>query len=49
MKRSVLLMEVTVNKVLDANGLDCPMPIVKTKKEMTGLEPLTSHGNTSDC
>ncbi|SUV00902.1 YrkI protein [Cytobacillus firmus] len=23
-----------VNKVLDAKGLSCPMPIVKTKKEM---------------
>ena len=34
-----LLMEVTVNKVLDAKGLACPMPIVKTKKEMTTLEP----------
>jgi len=32
-------MEVTVNKVLDAKGLACPMPIVKTKKEMTTLEP----------
>ena len=32
-------MEVTVNKVLDAKGLACPMPIVKTKKEMTALEP----------
>jgi hypothetical protein len=27
-------MEVTVNKVLDAKGLACPMPIVKTKKEI---------------
>lgn len=31
-------MEVTVNKLLDARGLACPMPIVKTNKEMTSLE-----------
>ncbi|SEB00241.1 Rhodanese-related sulfurtransferase [Thalassobacillus cyri] len=28
-----------VNEVLDAKGLACPMPIVKTKKAMTDLEP----------
>ncbi|KAB8138039.1 sulfurtransferase TusA family protein [Gracilibacillus oryzae] len=27
-----------VNKVLDAKGLACPMPIVKTKKAMNDLE-----------
>ncbi|MBT2756798.1 sulfurtransferase TusA family protein [Mesobacillus foraminis] len=27
-----------VNVILDAKGLACPMPIVKTKKAMTGLE-----------
>ncbi|WP_106769118.1 sulfurtransferase TusA family protein [Paenibacillus faecalis] len=27
------------NKVLDATGLSCPMPIVKTKKAMNELEP----------
>jgi TusA-related sulfurtransferase len=27
------------NKVLDAKGLACPMPIVRTKKAMTELEP----------
>lgn len=27
------------DKVLDAKGLACPMPIVKTKKAMDGLEP----------
>ncbi len=27
-----------VDKVLDAKGLACPMPIVKTRKEMKGLE-----------
>ncbi|MBT2758456.1 sulfurtransferase TusA family protein [Mesobacillus foraminis] len=26
------------NKVLDAKGLACPMPIIKTKKAMAGLE-----------
>ncbi|WP_129710626.1 sulfurtransferase TusA family protein [Priestia megaterium] len=26
------------NKVLDAKGLTCPMPIVKTKKAMNELE-----------
>lgn len=48
-------MEVTVNRVLDAKGLACPMPIVKTKKEMTQLEPgqvmeiqATDKGSTAD-
>ncbi|SHM65884.1 sulfurtransferase TusA family protein [Gracilibacillus kekensis] len=27
-----------VKKVLDAKGLACPMPIVKTKKEMETIE-----------
>lgn len=27
-----------VSKVLDAKGLACPMPIVKTKKAMTDME-----------
>lgn len=27
-----------VDKVLDATGLACPMPIVKTKQEMKGME-----------
>lgn len=27
------------NEVLDAKGLACPMPIVKTKKAMTNIEP----------
>ncbi|MGJ7922351.1 sulfurtransferase TusA family protein [Neobacillus sp. LXY-4] len=27
-----------VNEVLDAKGLSCPMPIVKTKKAMNQLE-----------
>ncbi|WEK55496.1 MAG: sulfurtransferase TusA family protein [Candidatus Cohnella colombiensis] len=26
------------NKVLDAKGLACPMPIVKTKKTIAGME-----------
>ncbi len=48
-------MEVTVNKVLDAKGLACPMPIVKTKKEMSTLDPglvmevqATDKGSTAD-
>jgi rhodanese-related sulfurtransferase len=48
-------MDVTVNKILDAKGLACPMPIVKTKKEMTTLEPgqvmeiqATDKGSTAD-
>lgn len=28
----------TADKVLDAKGLACPMPIVKTRKEMKDLE-----------
>ncbi|MBV7508764.1 sulfurtransferase TusA family protein [Bacillus sp. sid0103] len=27
-----------IDKVLDTKGLACPMPIVKTKKEISGLE-----------
>jgi tRNA 2-thiouridine synthesizing protein A len=30
--------EMEANKVLDAKGLACPMPIVKTKKAMNELE-----------
>ncbi|OLO26132.1 hypothetical protein BTR23_24035 [Alkalihalophilus pseudofirmus] len=48
-------MEVTVNKILDAKGLACPMPIVKTKKEIDTLEPgqvmeiqATDKGSTAD-
>ncbi|EDL62671.1 sulfurtransferase TusA family protein [Bacillus sp. SG-1] len=48
-------MEVTVNRVLDAKGLACPMPIVKTKKEMKDLEAgqvmeiqATDKGSTAD-
>ncbi|MCF6093585.1 sulfurtransferase TusA family protein [Microaerobacter geothermalis] len=32
-------MEITVDKVLDARGLSCPMPIVKTKKAMDDMAP----------
>ncbi len=48
-------MEVNVNRVLDAKGLACPMPIVKTKKEFNQLEPgqvmevqATDQGSTAD-
>lgn len=37
-KGGISLAEITVNKVLDAKGLACPMPIVKTKKEIQTLE-----------
>lgn len=30
---------IKANEILDAKGLACPMPIVKTKKAMNGLEP----------
>ena len=30
--------EITPNKTLDARGLQCPMPIVKTSKEIKTLE-----------
>lgn len=29
----------TVDKLLDAKGLACPMPIVKTKKAINELQP----------
>lgn len=32
-------MKITANEMLDAKGLACPMPIVKTKKAITNLEP----------
>ncbi|WP_243385349.1 sulfurtransferase TusA family protein [Bacillus kexueae] len=44
-----------VKKVLDAKGLACPMPIVKTKKAMNELETgeileihATDKGSTAD-
>ncbi|OMP66295.1 sulfurtransferase TusA family protein [Domibacillus epiphyticus] len=46
---------ITPNHVLDAKGLACPMPIVKTKKTMKDLEPgqvleiqATDKGSTAD-
>ena len=48
-------MSVTADVVLDCSGLACPMPIIKTKKAMDGLEPgqvlqmiSTDPGSTSD-
>lgn len=32
-------MEMQVDKVLDAKGLSCPMPIVRTKKAIDALQP----------
>jgi len=55
LKKEENALEVIVNKVLDAKGLACPMPIVKTKKEMDTLEPgqvmeiqATDKGSTAD-
>lgn len=46
---------IKTNSVLDAKGLACPMPIVKTKKAMSGLESgevleiqATDKGSTAD-
>ncbi|CDQ40438.1 MULTISPECIES: sulfurtransferase TusA family protein [Virgibacillus] len=48
-------MSIQANKVLDAKGLACPMPIVKTKKAIKDLEPghvievqATDKGSTAD-
>ncbi|MCP8617675.1 sulfurtransferase TusA family protein [Salirhabdus salicampi] len=48
-------MDISANEVLDAKGLACPMPIVKTKKAITNLEPgqvmevqATDKGSTAD-
>ncbi|WP_337020453.1 sulfurtransferase TusA family protein [Oceanobacillus massiliensis] len=48
-------MSIVANEVLDAKGLVCPMPIVKTKKAITNLDPgkvlevqATDRGSTAD-
>ena len=48
-------MSISADKVLDAKGLACPMPIVKTKKSMNEMEPgqvievqATDKGSTTD-
>lgn len=48
-------MSITANEVLDAKGLACPMPIVKTKKAITNLDAgqvmevqATDKGSTAD-
>ena len=48
-------MSISADKTLDAKGLACPMPIVKTKKMMNELEPgqvievqATDKGSTAD-
>ncbi|MRG85745.1 sulfurtransferase TusA family protein [Salinibacillus xinjiangensis] len=48
-------MIIQANEVLDAKGLACPMPIVRTKKAITNLEPgqvirveATDKGSTAD-
>ncbi|TRM11483.1 hypothetical protein FH966_07120 [Lentibacillus cibarius] len=48
-------MAITANETLDAKGLACPMPMVKTKKAIVNLEPgqvmevqATDKGSTAD-
>ncbi len=48
-------MDISVNEVLDCKGLSCPMPIVKTKKAIQGLNEgqilevqATDKGSTAD-
>lgn len=48
-------MKITANEVLDAKGLACPMPIVRTKKALKDLAPgqvmevqATDKGSTAD-
>ncbi|NBJ69431.1 MULTISPECIES: sulfurtransferase TusA family protein [Clostridia] len=48
-------MNITANEVLDAKGLSCPMPIVKTKKAISNLKAgevievqATDQGSTAD-
>ena len=48
-------MSVTPDQVLDCSGLSCPMPILKTKKAVDGLQTgqvlkmvATDPGSTSD-
>lgn len=48
-------MAITANETLNAKGLACPMPIVKTKKAIVNLEPgqvmevqATDKGSTAD-
>jgi tRNA 2-thiouridine synthesizing protein A len=35
--RRKVMSETTVEKTLDAQGLKCPMPVVKTSKEIKGV------------
>ncbi|MFC4558513.1 sulfurtransferase TusA family protein [Virgibacillus kekensis] len=48
-------MNISANEILDVKGLACPMPIVKTKKAITNLQPgevievqATDKGSTAD-
>ncbi|SET48691.1 Rhodanese-related sulfurtransferase [Oceanobacillus limi] len=48
-------MDIKADELLDAKGLACPMPIVRTKKAITNLEPghvieiqATDKGSTAD-
>jgi tRNA 2-thiouridine synthesizing protein A len=47
--------EVEEDRLVDASGLSCPMPVVKAAKEMRALEPgqvlkivATDHGSLAD-
>lgn len=48
-------MSITPDQVLDCSGLSCPMPVIKTKKAVDGLQVgqvlkmiATDPGSTSD-
>ena len=38
-KREKSMADVKEDRLLDASGLSCPMPVVKAGKEMKGLQP----------
>jgi len=47
--------DIKEDRVLDASGLSCPMPVVKSAKEMRSLQPgqvlkivATDHGSLAD-
>ncbi len=39
---------IKANLLLDAKGLSCPMPIVKTKKSDEGFRSRASYGSASN-
>jgi tRNA 2-thiouridine synthesizing protein A len=36
--REVSMAEISVDQVLDAKGLNCPMPVIKTKKALNDIQ-----------